>query len=53
MKNEEAIVHREEDWYIARSSRTSVVSQGRTAKEAITNLPEAIALYEEVFPETR
>ena len=52
MKNEAVAVHRERDWYVAKSSGTGVVSQGRTAEEAVANLEEAVELYEEVFPRT-
>lgn len=52
MKSEAVIVHRERDWYVAQSPRTGVVSQGRTAEEAVANLEEAMELYKAEFPET-
>jgi predicted RNase H-like HicB family nuclease len=52
MKNEAVAVHRERDWYVAKSPHTGVVSQGRTPEDAVANLEEAIELYEEVFPGT-
>jgi predicted RNase H-like HicB family nuclease len=52
MKNEAVAVHRERDWYVAKSPRTGVVSQERTAEEAVANLEEAVELYKEVFPST-
>jgi predicted RNase H-like HicB family nuclease len=51
MKNEAVLVYRERDWYIAESPGIGVVSQGRTAKEAVANLEEAVELYNQLFPD--
>jgi predicted RNase H-like HicB family nuclease len=40
-----AAVHQEEDWYIAQCLEVDVASQGRTLKEAMANLAEAVSLY--------
>ena len=45
-----AVVHREEDWYVAECPEVGVVSQGKTLDEAIANLKEATELYLEEFP---
>lgn len=42
---------REDEWVVARDESTGVTSQGRTRPEAIQNLAEALALYEEPIPE--
>ena len=45
-----AVVHKEDDWYVADCPEVGTVSQGRTIEEAITNLQEATSLYLEEFP---
>ena len=40
-----AIVWQEENWFIAKAFGLDVVSQGKSKKEAITNLQEAVDLY--------
>ena len=45
-----AIVHKEEDMYVAKCPEVGTVSQGLTIEEAITNLKEATELYIEEFP---
>ena len=45
-----AIIHKEEDMYIAECPEVGTVSQGRTIEEAIANLKEATELYLEEFP---
>ncbi len=40
-----AIVWREGEWFIAQCLEVDVASQGRTEKEAIENLREALELY--------
>jgi predicted RNase H-like HicB family nuclease len=45
-----AIVHKEDDWYVADCAEVGTVSQGRTVEEAIANLKEATELYLEEFP---
>lgn len=39
------IITKENDWYIASSLETNVVSQGKTIEESIANLKEALELY--------
>lgn len=39
------LVTKEDDWYIASSIETNVVSQGKTIEDAISNLKEALELY--------
>ncbi|MDR3303316.1 MAG: type II toxin-antitoxin system HicB family antitoxin [Treponema sp.] len=41
------IIEREEKWIVATSSEDNISSQGKTEKEAIENLKEAIELYYE------
>ena len=45
-----AVIHREEDWYVAECPEAGTVSQGATIEEAIQNLSEATELYLEEFP---
>jgi len=45
-----AVIHKEEDWYIADCPEVGTVSQGRNVEEALTNLKEATELYLEEFP---
>lgn len=45
-----AIIHREEDLFVALCPETGTVSQGNTIEEAIDNLKEATELYLEEFP---
>lgn len=45
-----AILHKEEDMYVAECPEVGTVSQGRTIDEAIANLEEATELYLEEFP---
>ena len=45
-----AVIHREEDWYVAECPEVGTVSQGPTIEEAIQNLSEATELYLEEFP---
>lgn len=45
-----AILHREEDLYVAECPEVGTVSQGRTVEEAVANLKEATELYLEEFP---
>lgn len=45
-----AIVHREENWFVAECPEIGVVSQGKTFDEAVANLKEATELYLEEFP---
>jgi predicted RNase H-like HicB family nuclease len=45
-----AILHKEEDIYIAECPEVGTVSQGKTIEEAISNLKEATELYLDEFP---
>ncbi len=45
-----AVLHRDEDMYVADCPELGTVSQGSTMEEALTNLKEATELYLEEFP---
>jgi len=45
-----AIIHKEEDMYVAECPEIGTVSQGKTIEDAIHNLKEATELYLEEFP---
>jgi predicted RNase H-like HicB family nuclease len=45
-----AVLHKEEDLYVAECPEVGTVSQGATIEEAIANLKEATELYLEEFP---
>ncbi len=45
-----AIVHKEEELYVAECPEVGTVSQGTNIEEAIANLKEATELYLEEFP---
>lgn len=44
-------INKENGWYITRHPETGVASQGKTKKEAINNLYEAVALFKGVSPD--
>ena len=44
-----AVVHKEEDLYVAECPEVGTASQGQTIEEAIQNLQEATELYLEEF----
>ena len=48
-----AVLHREEDLYVAECPEVGTVSQGYTIEEATVNLREATELYLEEFPMPR
>ncbi|MBU1625808.1 type II toxin-antitoxin system HicB family antitoxin [bacterium] len=50
VKTFSAILHKEEDIYVAECPEIGTVSQGFTIEEAINNLKEATELYLEEFP---
>jgi predicted RNase H-like HicB family nuclease len=50
MRTFTAVVHKEEDFYVAEYPEVGTVSQGYTIEEAIANLKEATELYLEEFP---
>jgi predicted RNase H-like HicB family nuclease len=45
-----AVLHKEEDLYVAECPEVGTVSQGATIEEATANLKEATELYLEEFP---
>lgn len=45
-----AVIHREEDMYVAKCPEVGTISQGSTVDEAVKNLKEATELYLEEFP---
>lgn len=45
-----AILHKEDDLYVAECPEVGTVSQGTTIEEALANLKEATELYLEEFP---
>ena len=45
-----AVLHREDDLYVAECPEVGTVSQGYTIEEAMVNLREATELYLEEFP---
>lgn len=45
-----AVVHKEENLYVAECHEVGTVSQGTTVEEAVKNLQEATELYLEEFP---
>ena len=45
-----AILHKEEDLYVAECPEVGTVSQGYSVEEAVANLKEATELYLEEFP---
>jgi predicted RNase H-like HicB family nuclease len=45
-----AVLHKEEDLYVAECPEVGTVSQGYSVEEAVANLKEATELYLEEFP---
>ena len=45
-----AVLHKEEEMYIAECPEVGTVSQGKNIDEALSNLKEATELYLEEFP---
>ncbi len=45
-----AVIHREEDMYVAECPEVGTASQGKSIEEAVKNLKEATELYLEEFP---
>ena len=45
-----AVLHKEEDIYVAECPEVGVVSQGYAVEETVANLKEATELYLEEFP---
>jgi predicted RNase H-like HicB family nuclease len=49
-RNYTAIIHREDEIYVAECPEVGTISQGYSIEEAIENLKEATELYLEDFP---
>ena len=45
-----AVVHKEDDLYVAQCPEIGTASQGETIEDAVKNLQEATELYLEEFP---
>ena len=50
MKTYTAIIQKDEDMYVAECPEVGTVSQGKTIREALSNLKEATELYLSEFP---
>lgn len=47
-----AVIHQEDEFYVAECPEVGTVSQGKSFEEALANLREATELYLEEFPGT-
>ena len=47
-----AVIHKEDEWYVAQCPEVGTASQGHTIDEAVRNLQEATEVYLEEFPIT-
>lgn len=45
MKKLHSVVWKEDKWYVAKTLEVEIASQGKTEKEALENLKEALELY--------
>jgi len=45
-----AVIHKEDQWYVAECPEVGTASQGHTIEEAVKNLQEATEVYLEEFP---
>ena len=45
-----AVLHKEDQWYVAECPELGTTSQGRTLEGAVKNLQEATEVYLEEFP---
>ncbi|MBU1252613.1 MAG: type II toxin-antitoxin system HicB family antitoxin [Nanoarchaeota archaeon] len=50
METFSAVIHKEEDMFVAECPEIGTASQGKTVDEALANLKEATELYLEEFP---
>jgi predicted RNase H-like HicB family nuclease len=50
LKTFAAVLHKEDDLYVAECPEVGTVSQGTTIEDALANLKEATELYLEEFP---
>jgi predicted RNase H-like HicB family nuclease len=46
-----AVIHQEEDMFVAEFPEVGTASQGATIEEALANLKEAMQLYLQIFPD--
>jgi predicted RNase H-like HicB family nuclease len=51
-KTYSAVIHKEDQWYVAECPELGTASQGSSIEEALENLREATELYLEEFPTT-
>lgn len=40
-----AVIHKEDEWFVAECPEIGTISQGKTLEEAVANLKEATELY--------
>lgn len=52
MRTFTAVLHKEDDWYVAECPEVGTTSQGRSIEDAVANLKEATELYLEEIPLT-
>lgn len=52
MKSFHYVIWKEGKWFVARSLEVEVASEGKTEKEAVKNLREALELYFEDGPQS-
>lgn len=45
MKQLTAVIRKENNWFVAENPETGVASQGKTERESLVNLKEAVSLY--------
>lgn len=45
MKRIHSVVWKEDSWYVAKALEVEIASQGKSEKEALANLKEALELY--------
>ena len=50
MNSFSAVIHKDEDMYVAKCPEIGTVSQGKSIEESLKNLKEATELYLEEFP---
>lgn len=48
-----AVLHKEDNLYVAECPKVGTVSQGNTTEKAVANLKEATELYLEEFPRSK
>jgi predicted RNase H-like HicB family nuclease len=47
-----AVIHKEDEWFVAECPEVGTASQGKSIEEALENLKEATDVYLEEFPDT-